>query len=153
MIKILSKREKLIFYTTISVIIFAVVFNLFIAPIMSKNDNLNDQIRLNREKLANYLWLAKNKDAIQKKYSKFVPVDSITGKEQGGTIDTLSELENLAVHSGIKIIDIRPQQETKSSGLYKENLIDLRAEGSLENYMKFIYNLENSLVLLRIKRF
>jgi len=153
MIKVLSKREKFIFYATIGVIVFAFIFNFFLAPVLTRNDNLNNEIRLNREKLKNYLWLLNNKEAIKKKYAKFVPADNLTSQEHTGAVDTLSELENLAKNSGIKIIDIRPQQGAKGTGIYKENLIDLRAEGSLENYMKFIYNLENSLSLLRIKKF
>ncbi len=144
MIKVLNRREKFIFYATIGVIVFAFIFNFFLAPVLSRNDTLNNEIRLNREKLKNYLWLLSNKEAIQKKYAKFFPADNLTGQEQTETTGTLSELENLAKNSGIKIIDIRPQQGGK---------IDLRAEGSLENYMKFIYNLENSLALLRIKKF
>ena len=37
--------------------------------------------------------------------------------------------------------------------LYKEILIDLRTEGTQEGYLKFFYNIENSLALLRIKKF
>lgn len=153
MIKVLSKREKIFFYTTVGVILFAVIFNIFIAPAINKNDALNSQIRLNRDRLEKYTWLIANKEFIQKKYAKFAPLDETSKEEGTGTVATLADLEKLAINSGVKIVDIRPRQEARGAGSYKENTIELRAEGSLENYMKFIYNLENSLVLLRIKRF
>lgn len=154
MIKVLTKRENTILYATVGVLIFATLFNFAIAPILTKNDNLNREINLSREKLKKYLWLLSQKEIIQKKYSKYAPTTSITGHEQDAVVSALSELESLAKNAGIKIIDLRPQaRETKGTELYKEILIDLRTEGSMEGYLKFIYNLENSLSLLRIKRF
>jgi len=143
MIKVLSKREKVIFYATVGVIIFAVIFNFFIAPVLTKNDALNREIKVNRSKLAKYLWLLNNREAIQKKYSKFAPLGSLTGRQEDAAVDTMSGLENLAKNANVRIVDLRPQQAGK---------IDLRTEGSMENYLKFIYDLENSLLLLKIKK-
>lgn len=63
----------------------------------------------------------------------------------------LSELELIAQQSGVSIIDIRPQLPKETSA-YKEIYIDLRAEGSMQAFLKFIYDIENSLSLLRIKK-
>lgn len=139
MIKVLTNRERSIFYATAGVIVFAVIFNFLIFPILTRNNSLNSEIKLNREKLAKYTWFLKNRDAIAKKYAEFIP----TGTDSEAT-NVLSELENIAKTSGVKIIDLRPQQAGK---------IDMRAEGSMGNYIKFIYHLENSPVLLRIKKF
>lgn len=153
MIRLLSKREKVILYATVGVIIFVAVFNFLISPILTKNDNLNKEINFNQQKLKKYLWLLNQKEAIQSKHSKFVTITGISGQQEDALVGVLSELENLAKNANIRIIDLIPQQVTPRANLYKESLITLRTEGTIEGYLKFIYNLENSLSLLRIKKF
>lgn len=152
MLRIFSKREKAILYTTIGVLIFALGFNFLIAPILTKNDYLNKEIALARAKLKKYRWLLSQKDHIKSKYDRFSSLIKLDSKQQDSLTATLSELENLAKNANIRIIDLRPQTY-KTLDLYREILIDLRAEGTMEGYLNFIYNLENSLSLLRIKRF
>lgn len=153
MIRVLSRRERVILYATAGVIIFAAIFNFLLAPVLTKNDNLNKEINLKRAKLKKYLWLLSQKEAIQGKYSKFSSAPGGLGQEQDALVSALSELENLAKNSGVKIIDLRPQQPAGGRDLYREILIDLRTEGEMAGYLKFIYELENSLSLLRIKKF
>ncbi len=63
----------------------------------------------------------------------------------------LSELENLAKLSGLRITDIRPQSP-KALRTHKEFLVEVRQEGKIEAQLRFIYELENSQYLLRIKK-
>lgn len=152
--KVLNKREKLIFICTVSVIVFALIFNFIISPVLNKNDDLNKDISIARAKIRKYLWLLSQKNEIEKKYSKFSSVAAKDSeKNQDALVEALSELESLAQGSGIKIIDIRPKTSSDGASLYKEIPIDLRTEGSVENYLKFIYNLENSFSLLKIKEY
>lgn len=152
MIKVLTKRERIILYVTIGMLVFAISFNFVIAPVLTKNDGLNKEINLARAKLKKYFWLLSQKDYIQAKFSKFSTTFRISGEKQDTLVSALSELENLAKNANIRIIDVRPQT-SRGLDLYKEVLIDLRAEGTMEGYLNFIYNLENSLSLLKIKRF
>lgn len=149
--KIISKREKIILYATIGVIVFSIGFNFLFAPLLIKNDNLNKEINISRAKLRKYLRLLSQKDSIQSKYSKLSADFKVSTRQEGALVTTLSELENIAKNSNIRIIDIRPQAP-KSSDLYKEVIIELRTEGAMESYLNFIYTMENSLLLLRIKK-
>lgn len=133
------------------VIIFSIGFNYLIAPILTKNENLNREIKINRARLKKYLQLLSQKDYIRNKYNNFFNHLKDSAAKEDTLVSVLSELENLAKASNIRIIDIRPQAP-KSMALYKEVLIDLRTEGAMEGYLKFIYNIENSLPPLRIKR-
>ena len=150
MIKVLTKRERKILYLTTGVIIFSIVFNILIAPFFKKNEDLNKEINLTRAKLRKYLWLLAQKETIQDKYKKLSPNFKLSGQEDT-IVSVLSELENLAKNANIHIVDIRPQS-SKSSNLYKEFSIDLRAEGDMEGYLKFIYDIEHSLLSLTVKR-
>ncbi len=152
MLKILSKRERTILYTTVGVFIFAVGFNFIIAPILNKNDSLSKEIILSRAKLKKYLWLLSQKDYIQGKYNKLSSTLKVSAEEPDSLVAVLTELESLARNANIRIIDIRPQAP-RGSDLHKELTIDLRAEGAMTGYLNFIYNLENSLSLLRIRKF
>jgi capsular polysaccharide biosynthesis protein len=153
MIKVLAKREKAILVATIGVIIFAIGFNFFIAPILVKNDNINKEINLVRTKLKKYLLILGKKDYIQDKYSKLSSASKLPDQQQDNLVNALSELENLAKSANIRIIDIRPESALRSQAQYNEIVIDLRTEGTMEGYLKFIYDLEGSISLLRIKRF
>ena len=148
---ILTKREKIILYITIGVIIFSIIFNFLILPVLTKIGLLNKEINLTQARLKKYTQLLSQKDYIQSKYNKFISRVSVSGRRQDTLVDALSELENLAKEANIRIIDIRPQA-SRNINLYKEIIIDLRTEGTMEGYLKFIYNIENSLLLLRIKK-
>lgn len=152
MTKIFTKREKVVLYITVSIIIFSIAFSYFIIPILTKDDDLNKEINAAKIKLQRYLQVINQKEYIQDKYNKFSGYAG-TGVviEEGASGGILSDLEGLAKASGVRIIDIR-SQEPKKADLYKETIIDLRLEGAMEDYLKFIYSLENSLLLLRVKR-
>lgn len=149
--KILSTREKRIFYLTLGVAAFALCYNFFLSPVAAKFDQLNRQIELTGAKLNKYTRLLEQKEAIRASYEKYASGLPIAeGQEKASP---LADLENLCRNSGIRILDLRPQGANRSSLGYSEALIDLRAEGSIEGYMNFMYNLENSLALLRVKSF
>ncbi|MDD5465941.1 MAG: hypothetical protein PHP73_06340 [Candidatus Omnitrophica bacterium] len=155
MIRLLKKREKTILYLIIGFILFNLIFNFIISPVMTKYANLNKEITVTSVKLRKYMSLLSQKEKIQKKYSdKFNSVSGLPEFRQDSLVVVLSELQNLAKSADIRIIDLRPQQGAKTkSQPYKEIIIDMRAEGSMEGYLKFIYDIENSLWILRIKKF
>jgi hypothetical protein len=151
MLKVLSKREKNILYSTIGVILFAIVFNLLLYPFFSRNARLNKEIELTRGKLKNYYWLLSQKEAIMSRYSKF-NLSSATAQEDP-IVSGLRQLEDMAKDSGIRIIDIRPEQAPAGAAASREASIELRAEGLSADFLKFLYDIEESLSLLRVRKF
>ena len=150
--KILSKRERIILYTVLGLIGLSIVFNFLIEPLFKKAELLNRQTDIVRTKLKKYMWLLSQKDNIQDKYKKFASRLNLPSERKDTSVTTLSVLENLAKEAEIHIVDIRPQT-TSNLDLYKETVVDLRTEGTMEGYISFLYNIENSLSLLRIKKF
>ncbi len=153
MARLITKRERLILYLTIGAVTFAVIFNLFIAPVLNKNDMLNKEINVAKARLNKYGRLLGQKTYLQSKYNKYSLSPAISGQQTDRLVGALSELENISKDANIRIIDIRPQSSKSSPILYKELVIDLKTEGTMEGYLKFIYDTQNSLSLLRIKRF
>lgn len=147
----LNKREKLALFATMGVIIFSVVFNIFIAPVLNKNAGLNKEIYISRLKLKRYLRLLSQKGLLQEKYNKWAANSELPEAERTDTVSMLAELKSIANNSNIQLIDIRPEGLT-DSGTRRQAIIDVRTEGDIEGYLKFIYTIENSLTLLKIKK-
>lgn len=152
MLKILTGREKTIFYLTSGVIVFALGFNFLLMPLFGKFSRLNREIALTRMKLVKYSWLLSQKDALLARYAVGVSSGNTSGQDDP-LLSGLSTIEGLAQQSNIRIIDIRPDMQVKSSGQNKEALVELRAEGDAKGFFAFIYKLENSLFLLKVKKF
>jgi hypothetical protein len=148
----LSKRELVFVYLTIAVIGLSLCIRFFIMPLSSRNSQLNQEIALSTAKLKKYLTLIRNKPVLEEKLSHFAaPSNDAMPLKTDSVLHSLTEIEQCALNAAIRIIDIRPQSP-RAEKLYKETLVELKTEGQLENYLKFIYSLENSLSLLRVKR-
>jgi len=148
--KIFNKREKFIAYSVVFLICFWVVISLFISPLLQKNDSLNKEIQFTAAKLKKYKWLLNNKERILKKYGGD---GNYVLSSPGIEFNLLSELESAAKLYGITIIDVRPQGLFNDSGSSRGASVDLRAEGSIQNFVKFIYAIENSISMFNISRF
>lgn len=150
--KILSKREKLILFATVGVIVFGVIYNFIIEPFLSKDESLNREINLNKSKLKKYAYLLSRKDDIRSKYNRLSQNLKRSEAGEDAFVNALTAIEEIAKASNVRLLDIRPQSQ-RSQEIDKEILIELRTEGSVENYLRFLYNLENSLSLLWVKKF
>jgi hypothetical protein len=148
MAPILKRREKVILALTVGVIFFSILFNFLIVPVARRNDALSGEIKVLRTRLARQKGLLANKDEISKKYqSLYAGLD--LGSLQAQTLVTmLSEIERIAQVSGVKVVDVRPQGQQGE----KVMAVDFKAEGTMEGYFRFLYALDNSLALLRVRR-
>jgi len=151
MVRILTKRERVVLYIAIGIVMLSLGFHLVVAPVLQKNELLNQEINISKIKLKKYAWLLSQKDYIQNKYNSVAFNLNLADSEKDAIVGLLSKLENFAQGSNIRIIDIRPQSYTNieaSPGFQ----IDLRTEGTIENYLKFIHTIQNSPLLLKIRR-
>jgi len=151
-LSVLNRRERLILYITVGLFLFAIGFNFIISPIMAKNDRMNKDIEITKIKLKKYMSLLGQKGAIMSKYDKYSASYKISGGDKDALVGVLSDLETIARGADVKITDIRPDT-TPGQGAYREVIIDLRVEGSINGYLKFMYDLESSLSLFKIKRY
>lgn len=151
-VKILTKRERVILFLTFGVIIFSLIFNFIFMPLKNRFSSLNQQILSNRIKLEKSLKLLKERERIKARYTEISSLIKKDISEEEILAGTLSELENFANTSGFRITDIRPQSP-KISATHKEFLIEIRGEGGIKGFLRFMYELENSTYLLKIKRF
>lgn len=152
MLQVLSTREKIILAFTILVIVFSVLFNLLFSPLLAKNAELSGQIKIAEARIRKGYRLLSQKEALLKRFNSLPEAIKRTLSGEDTSVGILSEIERVAKASLLRIIDIRPQ--TGEGGLSsKKTVIWLKTEGNIENYLKFIYDIENSLSFLKISEF
>jgi hypothetical protein len=151
MFKVLNKRERVVLYLTLAVVAISIFFNFLIEPTMKRNFLLNQEIRLNTIKLGKYLKVIHQKKELKPESNQPTSYPVNEDFKKDSLIAALAELENIAKSCGVRILDIRPQSD-KESGAYRQNIIEFRTEAQMQDYLKFIYDIESSLFLFRIKR-
>jgi hypothetical protein len=142
----ISKREKTIFTITAAVVLASLAFSFVIAPLLRRAQTLNREIRVARFKLKRSLYLLSREPEIKGRYDQFAQRQHLSLDGPEAQISSLTVLEDLAREAGIRIIEMRPQSARAA-------LIDLRTEGGMDGYLRFLYSIENSLTMLEIKRF
>jgi hypothetical protein len=149
--QLLNKREKIILYALIGILILGSAMNFFIMPFLNKNEAMNREIGLQRIKFVKYSRLLRQKGAISERYNNTFSYSQDPGQNEDTLVATLAELEGLAKASDIRIVEIRPEQ---GSGVRRANdaTIVLRAESDMEGYFNFLHSLENSASLLTVKK-
>lgn len=148
----LTKREKIVFWITIAIIVVSLFYNFVLVFYLRKADSLDKEIHkleLNLEKAKRLLT---KKNNIEKEF-KNIKIDGTTdaflGEQQVANI--LLELENIASASGVHISEIKPQS-LKRSEYSSEIAIDIRFEGDIKNISQFIYAIQQSKELLKIEK-
>jgi len=144
----LSDREKVILIFTCGLFVLVVIINLFLVPVLRRNDAMNRELALVRHRLAKNAALLERKDSLTVNYRKFFagydsPADT--------PVQVLSMIEKMALDSGSRIIDIRPQG-AKSAKSGRETQIDLRIETDMQACLKFLYAMERSSAVLKVRR-
>ena len=145
----LSKKERIGLVAALIVIMVVLVDKLVISPFGEKVHRINQEIDFSEKKLSRDLRNINNKDIIEseyKKYKNYVKKSSASDEEDVANI--LAEIEALARSTGVNLVDIKPQA-TKQADFYKEYAIAVEVEGSMEQVITFLHNLNNSTQLLR----
>lgn len=150
---LLKKSERVILGITIFVIFFGIGFNFLLRPLLKKNESLNEEISITQAKLKKYARLLGREDYIKGEYEEVTGDSGIFAQKEDTVVAVLTEIELLAQSANIRIVDIRPEAGLKNPRLKRGISVDLRTEGDIEGYIRFIYSLENSFAFLRIKRF
>jgi Tfp pilus assembly protein PilO len=145
----LSKKERVGILAALAVIMVVLVDKLVISPVGDKVQRINQEIKFSEKKLSRDLRNINNKDAIEseyRKYKNYVKKSSASDEEDVANI--LGEIEGLARSAGVNLVDIKPQA-TKQADFYKEYAIAVEVEGTMEQVITFLHNLNSSTQLLR----
>ncbi len=141
----ISKREKYLFIFTIVIIAGAVIYNFVLGSLFEKWTSLDNEIIAKKTALKKGLRLLEKRDAIVKKYNFYA-------KAPRNISNILSYIEKIAISFGIKTSDIKPRPVIRKD-LYREYIIELQIQGSIDRINKFISELLKPPLFISIKRF
>lgn len=146
-----SKREKRLFYLTIGLIFFSLLYSLVVKPLITNWQQLEKKIETSALKVEKNLRMLERKTIIQDEYNKYVSAVKMAGSVEEEMTKFLTEIESLASSSSVRIIGIKPHP-VKEVGFYKKFFVELDAEGDINQISKFIYDMQNSTQLLKIDK-
>lgn len=146
----LSPRERWFLYLGIIAILGVISYLLIIEPAWTSWKGLNKSIYDKERGLLKNIKIMAQKDLIDKYYDKYAQSLKMKGSVEEETAVILSEIENIGRSSNVEIIDIKPHR-VQEMDFYKEYFIELEAEGNITNLAKFIYELQNSKQILKVR--
>ena len=148
----LSKREKLVFYATLGAVAFVLLDRLLLGPILSKVDQLDQDIKLEEEAIKNSLSILTQEKKITDERDKYTPYLSDQESEEKEKISFSKEIEDMAKKSSVYLVGIRPTGE-KDESIGKRYFLDIELEAQMEQIFSFFYAIESSSKLFKIEKY
>lgn len=146
-----TRRERILVSITIAIVFSTIFYGFVIEPLSRTYSRLNNQIRSGSLKLQRNYKLLNQKDSIKAEYEKYSPLIKPLPSEEEEIAAVLKVIEAIARENNIYITNIRPQP-VRARLYYDELTFELIAEADIENLIKFIYDLQTSKNLLRVKK-
>src|SRR3989338_6023733 len=147
----LSKKEKIGLSLAFAFIAVAFFDRLIVSPIRNRIQQINRNIQVSEKQLAHDLRNVHQQDHIAEEFKKYVGYVQRSGSDEEEVSKILGEIESLSRQSDIYLADMKPQTP-KNIDFYKEYTIEIEVEGEMIPMMKFLYQLNTSPQLLRIKK-
>ncbi len=149
----LSKRERTILYFALFFVLLFLLNNFLIYPVYSKISSLNNAIREKEQEIRTSLRVLSQKEKILSEGRRYASFMRRPQTDEEGMIALLKLVERLANKSSLYVIDMKPGGVKEDKDKTKKYLVNLTAEGQMEQIMEFMYNVENAEELLIIEKF
>lgn len=148
----LSKREKTIFYITVTVVFILLFVKLLIEPFANKMRSQREEINNKRKLIELDTRLLAIKDVIAQEAKKYENYFSQAGSAEEEVILIQQEIQSIADRLGVYIGYIR-SSETLKEGFFTIYYITVNCEGEMPHLVEFMYELENSSKLLSVEKY
>lgn len=146
-----SKRERVLFSAT-AVVIAVIMGAIFILePMYKKWTQSEEALEGASSRLLKNLRLLADKELLEKQYAAYKEFTQRQDSEEEELAAALKEMESIALNSQVKITSIKPKG-AKPFKNYKRYIIEIIAEAKINQFLKFIYDLEGSKNLLKVER-
>ena len=151
-IRNLSGKERTLVYIAMMLGAVAVIYNMAISPIITHRRALGQEVRAKTTVLKRNVKLLGMYKPLEEKYIKYDDLIEISASEEEELSEALSVIENLSKKDSCYIANIKPLA-AKKVGNYKEISFDVTVEGNIDNFARFLYDLETSRENLRVRHF
>jgi len=147
----LNKQEKYLLYASVTVLSLVFFDKVIFSPIMGVLNGLNKKISAHEKELKNSLLVLNKEEFITNNYSeKTGSLGKISSNEEE-IADMSSTIERLARKTSVLIQNIKPLS-VEEQDLYFKYKIEIEAEADMSKLIDFIYQLEKSPKLYRVKK-
>ena len=146
----LSEKEKKIFYIAILFAVLALFDVLFIRPVMSKLNSLENEIDDTKNSIKRDMRFLSYREKIsfeQKEFSKYQTDEMKTEEEI--IAGFLKTVELIASEASINLVKLNPAEVEPKKG-YIEYYANLECDGRLENLINFMHKIDMTQNLLKV---
>lgn len=151
MLERLSKNERILFGAAAISIGTLIIFYLILDPLKKKMTGLDSRIVAQEVKIKKFVRLLQNKEQILNEYDRHEKYFKTSGSDEEIQARMLGEIERMAKSCGVYILDMKPQPVKKINN-YKKYIVDVQAEGGLEEFITFVYRLYQADLLYDLDR-
>ena len=135
------------------VIVISILFDkVVLSPIIERINKLNGEIFIQEKRLEKSLRILAQEKLITSEYKKYTQFIRQSHSDEEQIAEFLSDIEKLVRKSSVFLADIKPGS-VKKAGPYKEYTVKIEMESKISFLADFIYQLEKSPRLLRVKDF
>lgn len=147
----LSRRERILAFVTVFVIILAGLINFVILPLGNKWQRMNAQILALHTKLNRYLRILAQQKIIEARYSQYADYLKLKVSDEEVQAQVLQEVENLGRKSGVSLTNIIPST-LEDRDFYRQFQVRIELEADILSLCRFLYEIQKSKQLLGISR-
>lgn len=148
----LKKREKFVFYGAAFFVGAALVDRIILGPILNKMTLLDERISVQEDLIRKNARIVAEKERIQVVAAEFAPYLRAGSSQEEEVARILGEVEKLARKTSLYVVDMKPMGMTEEAANRKYT-VDLNCEAQMEQITNFMYEIENSPILLVVESF
>lgn len=149
----LKKNELLLLYVIGGLFVILIVPRIIFGPFSAKLSGLTRDVVLYEARLKKNVGLLTRKDDIIKEYGKYASYFSFQGfSDEEAVANFLKEIEKLSRQTNMSILDMKPQRETKQDKFSRQYQINVKAESTMAQLVKFLHELHGSPVLFSVEK-
>jgi hypothetical protein len=149
----LSRREKIILYLSITIVMGVAADQLVLGPIHRSVQSLEQKIRDAEANIKRSIQLLGQKDKMMKEAEHYASYAISSKSSEDGVLVLLKQIQELASQASVNLLFSKPAgggSETKDRNVYR---VSLECEGQMDQLINFFYAIENSKLLLRIEKY
>ena len=147
----LSKRERLILYGAVLVVLIGSMDRLFYRPIMNLFNELDEQIISQENQLRKNMGYLAVREAVKNRYAAYAAYAVTNGADEEEVASLLNEVEGQARKAGLSLLNLKPKPAT-STEFGKQYPVEVEMETQMKELIKFIHGLHSSKYILRVQR-
>lgn len=146
-----SKREQGLVAVTVAITVVTLSYVFIVEPIIEAYGGIDRKIKTYTVKLQKGRGLLMREETIIEQYKKYADLIRPALSDEEEIAAMLKVIEEIASQNQMQITNIRPQP-VREGEFYKEFIFELSAEANMRQLGKFIYDIQGSGNILRVKR-